>query len=542
MGCKKEKDYLTNDENEYIRTHEDSVTIMTEENAQIADKEQERKPILLITTQRYFRWEKDEIKEYLHWGPVGQYKRSMIIFDEMPMLNEVRDVSIKTLNDIDSALWLGLDDEVDLRDKLWCINQWEHFRNWFEKMLFEFEQDRDISKFYFEPDRHNITEDDERFLRIINGNKGILNRNKYFKEYQDILTVKKLMDTWGIFSHRNADTDAYENKITVYFDNRDKVTGLDAKIIVLDGTGKISPIYDEQDYIEIEPEEAFLRPLSYLTIKIGDYPTSRRDFFMTRDTIPKRIKMYLKKAEYDPEIMYYFTYKRQRSKFHQDTEHTAHFGDIKGKNQFIDATVITQVGLNSLQPPQYLAHVLARYDDLRLPLVGKSHKETQASLERILNCKEYQDFSSRHLLADVDQCLFRTAIRNVKNSEEVTYFLFYKTAGYKQLTEKIEKRYGDLSANVLIISRDEIDKAWEEGRTAEGRIWAWINREWKKNPMKRKDVLEELEMNGSTFDSTIRRSKNESGTLWKEICVLKEEAVLHGYKKCYYMKKVVQND
>lgn len=60
--------------------------------------------------------------------------------------------------------------------------------------------------------------------------------------------------------------------------------------------------------------------------------------------------------------------------------------------------------------------------------------------------------------------------------------------------------------------------------------------------MKRKDVLEELEMNGSTFDSTIRRSKNESGTLWKEICVLKEEAVLHGYKKCYYMKKVVQND
>lgn len=236
--AKKKKDYLTNDENEYIRTHEDSVTIMTEENAQIADKEQERKPILLITTQRYFRWEKDEIKEYLHWGPVGQYKRSMIIFDEMPMLNEVRDVSIKTLNDIDSALWLGLDDEVDLRDKLWCINQWEHFRNWFEKMLFEFEQDRDISKFYFEPDRHNITEDDERFLRIINGNKGILNRNKYFKEYQDILTVKKLMDTWGIFSHRNADTDAYENKITVYFDNRDKVTGLDAKIIVLMEPGK----------------------------------------------------------------------------------------------------------------------------------------------------------------------------------------------------------------------------------------------------------------------------------------------------------------
>ena len=527
---------ISDNDNEYIHSHSNWVTIMTEENAQDAEEAQKKTPVLLITTQRYFSWTKEEIKKHLKWGK--SYKRPLIIFDEMPYLNEVRDISIKTLNDIDSALWLGLDNYVKLKDKLWCIKQWEKFRDRFSGLLYNFERESEfwrenpIDRFYFESPFRTMTDDDDRFFKLINEHKNKIRKN-YSQEYHDIWAVKTLMNTWGIFSHRDADTGAYENKITVFIDNREKLTGLGAKVIILDGTGKVSPIYGGQSYVKVHDEKNYLRSLSYLTIKLCDLGTSRYDFFKDRNSIAPHVKRYLIEDGNKLDEMYYFTYKNKRSKF-GDSKHTAHFGDIKGKNEFRETKVITQVGLNSLQPPQYLAHVLARNEDLRLALVGKSREETQALLEQITQKAVYKEFAAKHVLADIDQCIFRSAIRNSGNTEAITYYLFYRQSSNRLLTKEIEERYkNELKANVLPIKNEDIETAWaRQSDNPRERISIWVSEKWDGLPIKKKKVLEKLELKNNTFDSTIRRHFKD------EFAQYKANAKAMGYPTGYYAKDV----
>ena len=502
------RDNLSDKENEFIASHaEEWVTVMTEENFQEAENEQKSKAILLITTQRYFSWTKDEIKEHLKWDKENNYRRSMIIFDEMPYLNEVRDISIKTLNDIDSALWLGLNNEVNLNDKLWCIEQWEKFRDRFSKELLSYEIEDKINKFYYESNRKTISDDDRRFLRIIKDNKNQIKKN-YSDEYQNIFIVKNLLSTWGIFSHRDADTGAYENKITVFVDNREKMTQMGAKIIILDGTGNVSPIYDKQDYIYIHSGRKYIRSLSSLTIKLGDYGTSRVNFLDTRNSIAPHIKYYLQEDGNNLNNMFYFTYKKKRAQF-GDKNHTAHFGDIKGKNEFKDATVIAQIGLNSLQPPQYLAHILARNKEMQQMFPGKSHEETEKMLEEIVKGETYLNFMTRYILADIDQCLFRSAIRQADNRKDVTYYLFYSLLSpqYKLLTKKIIERYNEFfKCQIVQVKREEIDLAYiKHTDNTKEKIFRWIHEQWNGMPIKKKEVMNLLNIKESTFDSTVRR-------------------------------------
>ena len=531
----KENEKRRTEDNEFIRSHQEKwVTVMTDENSQDAEQKQEHTPVLLITTQRYFNWTVDEIKDHLRWGQ--GHTRPLIVFDEMPYLNEVKDISVKTLNDIDSALWLGLDNFVKLKDKMWCIRQWEKFRDRFSHTLFDFEREyhRDkVEKFYYEPETGSVTDDDERFFDIISKYKSKIRKN-YSQEYQNMFVVKQLMTSWGIFSHRDADTGAYENKITVFIDNRKKLTNLGAKVIVLDGTGDISPIYaGQEDYVFIHKGIKFLRSLSYLTIKLVDYGTSRMDFYNDRNRIAPHVKRYLNGDNNNLNEMYYFTYKNKRGKF-GESDHTAHFGDIKGRNSFNTATAIAQVGLNSLQPSQYLAHVLARNEDLRLTLVGKRHVETEKLLKQITRMNEYREFRARHILADVDQCLFRSAIRNSENEANVTYYLFYKQKSHQLLTRKIKERYDEtLKANVIDIASEDVEKTWaEQADTAQAEIFRWMNGEWDGKPIKKECVLKKLKMKESTFDSAVRRYfKAQFGEFKKTARAL-------GKKNGYYAKPV----
>ena len=544
------KDNLDSHENDFITSHEKGwVTVMTDENSLEAKNNQHKTPILLVTTQRYFSWTREEIQEYLQWD---KGRRSLIIFDEIPYLNGIYDVSIKTLNDIDTALWLGLDNFVKIEDKQWCIHEWENFREQFSKMLFNFEyeqiqsalgQENRFSMFFFEPKTRSITSDDERFDDIITKYKGDICKH-YFQEYQAIEVVKKLMNTWGIYTFRNADTGDYENKIVVYIDNRDKLTNLGAKVIILDGTADISPIYDGQDYVHIHTEyrNEFLRSLSYLTIKLGDYDTSKSAFSDNKNKIAPHIKQYLQDDGNMLKEMCFFTYKRYKGKF-GDSEHTAHFGDIKGKNEFNKVNTIAQVGYSSLQPSQYLAHVIARNDKLRDQLVGKTHRESGCLLEQIMRGDIYHEFRTKHILADIDQCMFRSAIRSPQNTEKITYYLFFKRSTNIQLVKEIYKRYRIfLKAKIIEVSNGKIDQAWKGPQNqARAKIWIWLEELKQKDEVefKKEDILKDLHMNRSTFDSAVNRDKPAG--LYEEFEAMKKAAQQRGLKRGYYAK-VTQND
>lgn len=515
------------------------VSIMTDDNSAEEERKQRYVPVLCITTQRYFGWNKEEIKKHLEWEKDGRtHKRSLVIFDEQPYLNEVRDISVKTINDIDTALRTKLDNEVNFEDRVWCQDQWNMFRDWFIGLLRHYEQDfNGLDTLYYEPDNHSITEDDDRFFGLIEMYRAKM-RSKDLSAYNDLYAVRQWMNTWSIFNHRDISTGEYTNKFTVFIDNREKITDLGAKVIVLDGTGDVSPIYSGQDYIDIRSGANFLRSLSYLTIKLGDFKTSKEDFRKNEIDIGKAINTYLKSQGYERKDIVYFTYMGKEEKFRarvngRQINNTAHFGDIRGKNDFTDKTLFAQVGLNRMQPVHYLVHVLGRNEDMRTDLARRDPESMHEQIQAIYKDDRYLDFMTAHVLADMDQCMFRSAIRNADNMQNVIYYVFYKHSQYPKLQTAIEKRYiQQLGAHIEQISEKEILDTSGAGRNAM-RIHQWLA-EWDGKPIKQKNMLAELNMSRDSFNSSLRRDP----TLKSLIDIYKQTGREMGYKGATYAKRV----
>lgn len=516
---------------------EDWVSIMTEDNSDEEERKQRYSPVLCITTQRYFGWRKEEILKHLEWeDDNGVHRRPLVIFDEQPYLNEVRDITVNTINDIDTALRTCLDDKVSKEKKHWCRDQWRMFRDWIFALMEYYEYELEgLDTLYFEPKGNSITEDDEQFFGFIEAHRSKLRtRNKDY--YKDILTVKQFMNSWSVFNHRDIITGEYSNKFSVFIDNRDKVTNLGAKVIILDGTGDISPIYAGQDYIDIRDGSNFLRSLSYLTIRLGNFDTSKEQF--RKCDVSKPILAYLKKQGYEKKDMVFFTYKGKDSKFQARVNgklirNVAHFGNIRGDNDFTTENAFAQVGINRMQPVHYLVHVLARHDDMRENLEKRDPESMYEQIQAIYNDDRYIDFLTDHVLADIDQCMFRSAIRDADNLQLVIYYIFYKPSQYPRLKTEIENRYHEkLGANIEpVIQETDIWDAVGAEKHA-WRIRKWLAEEWEGKPIRQKEIREELNIGRDSFNSALRRDK-ELSLMFKEY---NQNAKMMGYKGAWYAK------
>ncbi len=241
--------------------------------------------------------------------------------------------------------------------------------------------------------------------------------------------------------------------------------------------------------------------------------------------------------------MVFFTYKGKESKFQaringKIVKNVAHFGDIKGKNDFTNNANFAQVGLNAMQPVHYFVHVLGRNENMLREL---SELEPESMYERIQEIyrkdQKYADFLTDHILTDIDQCMFRSAVRNADNMQKVTYYLFYKLKAYSKLRKAIENRYKKQigGASVETIKEIDIIDAYGAGTKA-WQLCQWRNK-WDGKPIKQKALLAMLKMSRDSFNSAKRRDPE----LKKWFNARNQDARDMGYRGAWYAKKRVQN-
>lgn len=459
---------------DYLEINRDRIALLTSDTVRDELKTQWRKPILIMTTQRYFALSREEIIAFTKYE--GGNRRDKIIFDEKPYLIERHKVRIKTFNDIDTALHESIDDTIDPDEKAWITTQWKILIERMKEIMVAYESmtENQLEKWHYTPNS-TLTEDDSRFFAFIERHKQKLNQSNN-GVYVDIQAIRQLVyEGATIICHKMASGE-YEKYFVVTWDNSEKLLNLGADVYVLDGTADIDPEY-QVHYVKMVDCTDFLVPLKNLTINIVDAPATSKtrlckDESASRNTI-SALKRYM---ETDAErVSAIFTCQKIVNQFESILPAdglTGHFGAIKGSNRYRNMTHIAQVGLNRYSDTEY------RQIAYLTKLLGEDYGASR--VERVIGQPAIDKVMNLSLLADFEQNLFRSKLRNIDCVDNVVYTLFINVSAYQGLIDLITERYGKrLGATIKIINRPaELDIAKAQNRKANKKTYAQLVIDW----------------------------------------------------------------
>ena len=490
----------------YIKRNLDKISILNSQNISNEIKAVQYKPIVLMTTQRYFNLSIDEITNFTS----GQkYKRNKIVFDEKIYLLETRKLTIKSLDEISTALKEELDNTVNQQDKQWLVSQYDSFNSRLQQKLMENEQqNNDTANFkrevYFNSGNLTISEDEATFNDLVKKYKYQLRKNN-IDILKNIEAINKLLIDGAVTSQKIKSkkiNQEYKNYFTVVTNNADKLVNIGAKVFVLDGTADISPEY-RLKCINMVDCSRFNRDLSNLTINIVNINTSKDRLTKKDDKTEHLIQTiidYIKSLPLNIDTI--FTYKAIANKFTNDFTNVNHFGNIKGSNQYREINNICQVGLNRWSELVYMLYA-NEIEQFNHPDKSFNH--------RIYDKKNIDNIRCSLLLEDFEQNLYRCKIRNTNNTEKCTYTLICNVTerngiyeNYQPLANMIKSRYEPLGATVNIIDTPTLfrllkTKERKQDTNAQ-RIIRWLESKEKYSIFKIADMLTDLNLSHKQFD------------------------------------------
>lgn len=492
---------------------------------------QRYKPIVLLSTQRYFMMT-DDIREQLFSFTYNKetYKRDIVIFDECPQFSEAVKISSWNLTQIEYALYEGLSDEV--KDKKFVTDEFRTFKN---RLIDQMDEKEKLSKesnviIYWKDDRYTtITPNDELFFKVISENIGSLTA-KYNSFMKDMQCLKEIAKNGAIFNSVKKKHGNYERNFVIVRDNRDSFyLNEDKKFFVFDATADIDPRYD-LDYVEVISGEKYNQPLN-MSITNVNISSSKNVLckgnskaIATTNAIINYIEKKLRQGIKCSRDILIVVYSDLYKKFLKNFQYVGYFGNLKGFNDYKDLHNMAHVGMNRFPNMAYFyiycgCH-MEEYQKLRSMTEEESLKFFN-SLSKNHN-EEYQQIINSVMLGcmltDFEQNIFRLAIRNYKNKKHVQIWTFYNRddALYSNLTKMIEDRYSKYGVKIeMEDTPEELQKAKTESRnpangkekTNPQKILNWIENLKPGTEYKIKTLLEETGLTDKQFQKVKSRNK-----------------------------------
>ncbi len=492
------------------------------------------KPIVLMTAQRYISLSPDEIRQLTS----GAIPRKTIVFDEKPFFTEQRQISIKQLNQIDTALKMAIDNTVDQGNKDFLILQWYGIMQRITELFRWYENQTATGKAFTawnEPQLEVDQIDNERFLHLVNDTYRA-DLDRYNSDTRkDINAVYQALTNGATFTSRKRsgrraqDGTRYENYFTVVLDNAEMFLDIGAKVIVFDGTADIHPDYD-LDYIQMVDCSAYRPPLQSLTIRVIDVNTSKNHLRNSKQLI-SAIAQDIHARCGNPVVFCHQEQERKLKSFGFST--VDHFGNLKGRNDWRQADTIVQIGLNRFPDECYILTALhnqaqtGKKKKNRIPAAlfvkSKAWLDRQAEITR-----------NRAVIADMEQNLFRGAIRQGQQMLFVLYAPAYevnpatKRRVETDLVQQIRKRYEPTGATVEVFDVPEIKISCRqtsgESSTAQ-KILDWCGKQTHGKRFKLNQMLKELNLDNRSFQN----ARNANAGLKRMFDRMKVE----GMRGCY---------
>lgn len=516
---------------DYIKRNRDRILVYEAANAKADRGKLYTTPIIIMSTQRFFNLNRQAVIELTD----TYIPRRNIFIDERAPISEIIKVDIGVFNDIDTALNTQLDNTAT--EKEWLIQQWRNLRARYDNYMSIYEHshnDYELHLWHVDTDTHATT-DDEKFRHLTLETYAAKLRRADNEICKRLKAVLQIVTKGALFiSRRKPNSKSkteYSNFFLVTLDHSDLLLHIGSKSVILDGTGNLDPIYKAW-YVNQVDCTRFNRNLQNLTINIVDANTSRNAIAKSPDSNPK-LKAIVEYVQTLPKVDAVFTYGYGKSGEIHDTKTverefyragylTGHFGGLKGTNKYRDFTDIVQVGLHCIPPEYYLAmaidNVVSKYppDINHLSLTNLTHAAKHIMMLSVL--------------ADIEQNLFRGAIRNVNSEKHMTYTIIFRAKPQldkdgidhnelSDLTEMIKERYEGMGAivNVLDTPNTVLELKTRDRKTKDGnktipqKVLDYLNAVPEGTVFTGSDIIKWCQISKDQFDNA---KKNKSVKAW----------------------------
>ncbi len=492
----------------YIKRNENKIALLTADTFQTEIKVASYKPVVAMTTQRFFKMSPVEINSLIS---ANQFGIKTIMIDEQPDIIKTINISIEELNIIDSAINTSLSNLIDPDDKQLLLSSFqqidESFRDGFQ--MAESSHDAGTwSDYYYKPE---LADASTTFARLANKYKSEL--QKYNCNIMQMIGAVSMMASDGamLISQkigRKDDANKYCNFLSIVKDYAQWYTSVNARIIIFDGTASLNPYYQRDFFQVINCDDSKLLPdLNNLTINLIDINTSKSKMMRDSDHRQALIDYLLAQPEVTQAV---FTNQATEKYFDDVAELTGHFQNLKGFNKFRNLTNITQIGLHRM--PDYVYKYLCGYSNG----LNINTERNSKSVTRIISKDRLIDYRNQLLLADIEQNLFRSKIRNADNNDPVVYNIISAYNGKDsesminaKLADMIQSRYTQMGATVNRIDTPieiQISKAQSRNVASETKpqkIFNWLYSKDIGYIFRKKELRDDLGFSDAQLNSAI---------------------------------------
>lgn len=505
-----------------LEEHADKITLLESGNKQEALRRMRSSPVLLITTQRYFSMTVEEINDFLKGDG---FRREYIIIDEKPIIKTVETVSRTTMNKVASALSDGIRSYEEQDRKREALGFWFQLRSVFERVIQQLEDGHAGKEAFYAAfqgiknlDGHTLNRSDFGVFWQYVSRKNVRDQLKRFDPECMLMIerILKLMWHGGLFY---GDRGQYYKSCFYMTVNRwDRLKDVRARVLVLDGTGDIHPDYDRQEGLHCVREGLPFRLLDNLTLHFVHVESGKQRLGMDDwgGQRKQEILKYLETLGHSKEKTPLFTYKEIERWFrNHGYALTGHFGDIKGRNNYADAENIIQVGMNLYANQDYMSLWLGDNPGEYVDLLARTENAIDEGMRAFRQLDEVSDLQNRILLAELEQNMFRCAIRRADCIKPVHFFVLCDVRRHEKLIEMASARYAQYAVNISV--EGKVPEAVQQERrmhrkakdpqkgTAYQRFMRWYEKAQRGTVLTKTQLLQATGLSGADFQNLLRK-------------------------------------
>lgn len=402
-------------------------------------REQFKYPIILLTTQKYFKMTPKEREILYKWGNGGT--RELCLIDEKPYITKTVEIDERYLSDIS----VSLENIKKCEDKTFIGQTWKAIYDELYNIRERISKKYDTM--WLKKSRKTLLLSEEEDIEFFNK----LSSYVTSQTYENIVRIRDIYANGCLFISRNSYDVDNSRKFILTYNNMEKFDVNKTKYYIFDATAKFDIDYtidkDLIEYLDIDDKKS----VKDIQVNIIPFSTSQKNLkksgkYSSLSTICRWINANFEDVLVECNrgsngIIY------NRIKKELKTTNIEYFGNIKGKNDYESLNEVVHIGFNRFSDIVYLESYIIHKNKAE-EWNSMSNDDIKNDVENLLEVENgvFKTFFMKLIfmskcVVDTVQNIMRIKCRHFSNEEKCIIWIITSNY-YKDIVRRVADNIG----------------------------------------------------------------------------------------------------